>query len=111
MNATYIAILVVAALMLAALAWARHLAHRRQQHLRARGYEFIAALKAYSAWVDYQRDESFVGRDADELALPEPLARALSAKSAFPELSQHTLRLLQAHSRLVEYLWQQNLLR
>jgi hypothetical protein len=111
MNATVLAILLVGALMLVAGAWARYLAHRRNQYLRARGYELIAALKAYSAWVDCQRDEPFLCRDADELSVPEPLARALGIKAAFPALSQHTLRLLQAHSRLVEYLWQQNLLR
>ncbi len=111
MNATVVAILLVGALLLVVAAWARYLAHRRRQYLRSRGYELIAALKAYSAWVDCQRDESFIRKDSDELAVPEPLARALSIKAAFPALSQHTLRLLQSHSRMVEYLWQQNLLR
>lgn len=111
MNATALAIVLVGTLMLVAAAWARYLAHRRRQYLRARGYEFIAALKAYSAWVDCQRDEPLLRKDSEELAVPEPLARALAIKAVFPALSQHTLRLLQAHSRLVEYLWQQNLLR
>ncbi len=111
MNATVLAIVLGGALLLVIAAWVRYLAHRRREYLRARGYEFISALKAYSAWVDCQRDEPFVRRDTDELSVPEPLARALSIKAVFPALSQHTLRLLQAHSRLVEYLWQQDLLR
>jgi hypothetical protein len=89
-----------------------YLAQRQRDRLHTRGLHLIYWLKAYSAWVDCQRDEPFLARDIDELALPEPLAQALALKdAAFPELSQHMVRLLQAHSRLIEYLWQHNLLR
>ena len=89
-----------------------YFAQRQRRLLRAQGLHLIYWLKAYSAWVDCQRDEPFLARDVDELALPEPLARALALKdAAFPDLSQHMVRLLQAHSRLIEYLWQHNLLR
>jgi hypothetical protein len=89
-----------------------HLAQRQRRRLRTQGLHLIYWLKAYSAWVDCQRDEPFLARDVEELALPEPLSRALALKeAAFPELSQHMVRLLQAHSRLIEYLWQHNLLR
>jgi hypothetical protein len=100
----------LAALVFIAALW--YLAQRQRNRLRARGLHLIYWLKAYSAWVDCQRDEPFLARDVDELALPEPLARALALKdAAFPDLSQHMVRLLQAHSRLIEYLWQHNLLR
>jgi hypothetical protein len=93
----------------AALVW---LAQRQRSRLHQQGLHLIYWLKAYSAWVDCQRDEPLLARDVDELALPEPLARVLALKeAAFPELSQHMVRLLQAHSRLIEYLWQHNLLR
>jgi hypothetical protein len=94
------------------LAAVRFFAQRQQNRMHTRGLHLIYWLKAYSAWVDCQRDEPFLARDVDELALPEPLSQALALKdAAFPELSQHMVRLLQAHSRLIEYLWQQNLLR
>jgi hypothetical protein len=97
---------------LAFIAALRFLAQRQRNRLRARGLHLIYWLKAYSAWVDCQRDEPFIARDTDELALPEPLSRALALKeAAFPELSQHMVRLLQAHSRVIEYLWEHNLLR
>jgi hypothetical protein len=93
----------------AVLVW---LAQRQRNRLHQQALHLIYWLKAYSAWVDCQRDEPLLARDVDELALPEPLARALALKeAAFPELSQHMVRLLQAHSRLIEYLWQHNLLR
>jgi hypothetical protein len=112
MNELFLGVLAAVALGLAVTGVARHVVHKRHERLRAQGYELIFSLKSYSAWVDCQSDEPFVSRDSDELASPEPLARAVEIrKAAFPGLSQHMLRLLQAHSRLVEYLWQQNLLR
>ena len=85
---------------------------RRHERLRTQGYKLIHWLNAYSAWVDYQRDDALLDQTTEELTSPEPLAKALAIKdAAFPELSQHMVRLLQAHSRLMEYLWQHNLLR
>ncbi|MEO7390973.1 MAG: hypothetical protein ABIU58_02295 [Ramlibacter sp.] len=100
--------------VIAAIVWrtVRYTARRRQDRLRAQGYRLIRWLNAYSAWVDYQRDDPLLERSTDELTSPEPLAKALAIKdAAFPALSQHMLRLLQAHSLLIEYLWQHNLLR
>lgn len=106
---------VVAVVALAAIAitgWKRFIARKRRDRLRVQGYALIGSLKAYSAWVDCQSDEPLMSSDADELASPPPLARAREiGESAFPGLSQHMLLLLQAHSRLVEYLWQRNRLR
>ena len=80
--------------------------------LRGAGYRFIAALQAYSAWVELQRDEPLEARTPQELSLPEPLERALSIKSSdFPQLSQAMVQLLLSHSRLMELLWRRQLLR
>jgi len=112
MNEILVSCLLVAALVLATIGWARQAGRKREEHLRDLGYELIFSLKSYSAWVDSLRDEPFMTRDTDELASPRHLARAREIKEAwFPGLSQHMLRLLQAHSHLIEYLWQQNLLR
>ena len=91
---------------------ARHLKRCRAQQLRAEGYRLIHALREYSAWIDYQRDLPLTARSTDELSSPEPLVRACRIKSErFPDLSQQMVRLLQAHSRVIEYLWQQNIVR
>jgi hypothetical protein len=92
--------------------WMRHISRLRAERLRAEGYRMIHALRAYSAWIEWQRDLPFTARSLDELTSPEPLTLARRIKrECFPELSQHMVRLLQAHSRVIEYLWQQNLLR
>jgi hypothetical protein len=112
MNGMWLASLAFFGLALIVTGWARYAAVKRREALRARGYALISSLKAYSAWVDFQRDEPLVSSDTDELASPEPLACALRIRqAAFPGLSQHMLRLVQAHSRVIEYLWEQNLLR
>ena len=92
--------------------WMRHVSRLRAEQLKQQGYRLIHALKEYSAWIEYQRDLPFTARSLDELTSPEPLTLARQIKrECFPELSQHMVRLLQAHSRVIEYLWQQNLLR
>jgi type II secretory pathway pseudopilin PulG len=92
--------------------WMRHVARMRAEQLRQQGYHLIHALREYSAWIEYQRDLPFTARSLDELTSPEPLTQARRIKREyFPALSQHMVRLLQAHSRVIEYLWQQNLLR
>src|SRR5215213_6720406 len=89
-----------------ALRWVAYVTQRRKERLRAQGYRLVHWLNAYSAWVDFHRDEALLESSTDELTCPEPLAQALAIKgAAFPELSQHMLRLLQAHSLLMEYLW------
>lgn len=102
---------VVIAIMVA-YRWARHVRRARARELRAQGYRLIHALREYSAWIDYLRDMPFTARSLDELTSPEPLTQArLIKRDWFPALSQHMVRLLQAHSRVMEYMWQQNLLR
>ena len=107
----------IAAVSLAAAAaavyrWTRHVSRVRAQELRTQGYRLIHALREYSAWIDFQRDLPFTARSLDELTSPEPLTQARRImRECFPDLTQHMVRLLQAHSRVIEYLWQQNLLR
>lgn len=92
--------------------WVAHARQRRAQVRRAHGYELIHSLRAYSAWIECQRDLPFTARSLDELTSPWPLTRARQIKRDwFPDLSEHMVRLLQAHSRMVEYLWEQSLLR
>jgi len=116
MNELFLPSLIGAITLLAAATavyrWMRHIRRVRAARLRAEGYRLIHALRAYSAWIDWQRDLPFTARSLDELTSPEPLTLARRIKREFfPELSQHMVRLLQAHSRVIEYLWQQNLLR
>jgi hypothetical protein len=92
--------------------WVAYARRSRANIKRAYGYELIHALRAYSAWTEYQRDLPFSGRSLDELTSPGPLTRARELKRLwFPELSGRMVRLLQTHSRLIEYLWEQDLLR
>lgn len=94
------------------LLWARRLARVRADELRAQGYRLIHALSEYSAWIDFQRELPVSARDLDELAAPDPLVEAgRITRKCFPDMAQHMHRLLQAHSRVIEYLWQQKLVR
>ncbi len=102
----------LAAATTAVYLWARQLGRVRAQELRAQGYRLIHALREYSAWIDYQHDLPITDRSLDELTSPGPLTQARRIKrECFPDLSQHMVRLLQAHSRVIEHLWQQNLVR
>jgi hypothetical protein len=92
--------------------WARRLARKRVARLRTESYRFIHALKAYSAWIECQRDLPFTARSLDEMTSPEPLDQARAIKRDwFPDLHPQIVRLMRAHHRMIEYLWQQSLLR
>jgi hypothetical protein len=104
--------LAVALLLSMALWW--WIARRASAAARRRGagYRLVAALKAYSAWVDRHRDLPLDGRPPEELAMPAPLEQALRIKNEdFPELSPPMVQLLLSHSRLMELLWRHSLLR
>ena len=94
------------------LQWIRVVRRRRAKVRRSQGYRLIHALREYSAWIDNQRDLPFTARSLDELTSPEPLTLARQIKRDwFPSLAPDMVRLLQAHSRVIEYLWEQSLLR
>ena len=106
-------LLVTAALAAVLVLWRLRVAFaRRQARKRAAGYQLIDCLKAYTAWIDWHRDEPLVQVKPDALALPPPLEQAVRIKDAhFPELSPLMLKLLQTHGELMQYLWEQNILR
>ena len=104
---------VAAALAVALALWRlRVRSARRLARRRAAGYQLMDCLKAYTAWIDWHRDEPLLHQDPAEAGLPAPLAQAVQIKDAhFPELSGLVLQLLQAHQELMQYLWEENLLR
>jgi hypothetical protein len=85
---------------------------KRAARRRAAGYRLMDCLKAYTAWVDGHRDEPLLHRDPENLEIPAPLAQAVQVKDEhFPELSRFMLQLLQTHRELMQYLWEENILR
>ena len=96
----------------ALLVWVRGRARREHRELLAAGWRLIHELKAYSAWIELLRGEPFTTMEPEQLTAAQALRNARSITQAtFPELSQAMLRLLQADSRLMGYLWEQKLLR
>jgi hypothetical protein len=91
-------------------AWQR--ARRRTAHRRSAGYQLMDCLKAYSAWIDWHRDEPLLHQDPQELSLPAALAQACQLKDQWlPELSPLMLKLLHAHRELMQYFWEEKILR
>lgn len=87
-------------------------ARRRAARRRAAGYELMDCLKAYSAWIDWHRDEPLLHQNPEELSIPAVLKQAVRIKDEhFPELSKPMVQLLQTHRALMEYFWEENILR
>jgi hypothetical protein len=85
---------------------------RRMARRRAAGYRLMDCLKAYTAWIDWHRDEPLLHTDPESLNIPAALAQAVQVKDEhFPELSQLMVQLLQTHRELMQYLWEENILR
>lgn len=101
------------ALAVAALLWhLRSLNVRRTSRRRAAGYELIDCLKAYSAWIDWHRDEPLLHQNPEELSIPAALARACQVKDEWlPELSPLMVKLLESHRELMRYFWEESILR
>jgi hypothetical protein len=104
---------VAVALAVAAVLWRMHSrAVRRVARRRAAGYQLIDCLKAYTAWIDWHRDEPLLHQNPEELSIPAALAQAVQIKDEhFPELGPLMLQLLQSHRELMQYLWEENILR
>ena len=107
------ALLVAIALAAAVVLWrVRTRLLKRAARRRAAGYRLMDCLKAYTAWVDWHRDEPLLHRDPENLEIPAALAQAVQVKDEhFPELSRFMLQLLQTHRELMQYLWEENILR
>jgi hypothetical protein len=105
--------LVAMAIAIALVLWRlRTRAIKRLARRRAAGYQMIDCLKAYTAWVDWHRDEPLLHQYPDNLGIPAPLAQAVQIKDEhFPELSKLMLQLLHTHRELMQYLWEENILR
>ena len=85
---------------------------RRAARRRAAGYRLMDCLKAYTAWIDWHRDEPLLHRDPESLSIPAALAQAVQLKDEhFPELAKLMVQLLQTHRELMQYLWEENILR
>ncbi|TWO70588.1 hypothetical protein FN976_13575 [Caenimonas sedimenti] len=97
-----------------ALAWrlARLRVERAATARRKAARDLVDSMKAYGAWMDARRDEPLDDSSLDELTVPPPLRRAVTIKDeAFPQMAPAMVRLLKSHSAMIEFLWQQNILR
>ncbi|HET8745546.1 MAG TPA: hypothetical protein VFM98_08070 [Ramlibacter sp.] len=101
------------ALAVTAVLWRMRSDHRRRlARRRAAGYRLIDCLKAYTAWIDWHRDEPLLHQNPEESGIPAALAQAVQLKDEhFPELAGLMLQLLQTHRELMQYLWEENILR
>ena len=106
-------LLVAVALVIAFVLWrVRAGIVRRAAKRRAAGYQLMDCLKAYSVWIDWHRDEPLLHQDPETLSIPAALKQAVQLKDEhFPELSKLMLQLLQTHRELMQYLWEENILR
>ena len=85
---------------------------RDEARRRAAGYELIDCLKAYSAWIDWHRDEPLLHQNPEELSIPAALKQAFQVKDQWlPELSPLMVKLLESHRELMRYFWEENILR
>ena len=102
----------VLVLVIGAVAWRVRVRRRLAARRHAAAYLFIDCLKAYTAWIDWHRDEPLLHQNPDEGGIPAALAQAVHVKDEyFPELGGLMLQLLQLHRELMQYLWEENILR
>jgi hypothetical protein len=110
-NIVYFSLWLVAALIAVALVSAtiaRGLRLREVRRLKA--LELLDALDRYSEWVAGQRRTTFFQGEGD--AAETPLEEARHIKQGwFPELAGDMVEIMVVHNRLVDFLWNQQLLR
>ena len=110
-NIVYFSLWLVAALVAVALASAtiaRSLRLREVRRLKA--LELLDALARYSEWAAAQRRAPFFQGDGEDASLPLEQARQIK-QGWFPELAGDMVEILIVHNRLVDFLWNQQLLR
>jgi hypothetical protein len=110
-NIVYFSLWLVAALIAVALASAtiaRSLRLREVRRLKA--LELLDALERYSEWVAGQRRATFFQGEGDDGETPLEEARHIK-QGWFPELAGDMVEILIVHNRLVDFLWNQQLLR
>ena len=109
---TFALIAVAAVLILALPLWWLRLRSLRRAARRRAGHRLMDCLKAYSAWTDWHRDEPLLHQNPEELTVPAVLAQACQIKDEhFPELGGLMVQLLQSHGELMQYFWEENILR
>ncbi len=110
-NIVYFSLWLVAALIAVALASAtiaRSLRLREVRRLKA--LELLDALERYSEWVAGQRRATFFEGEGAEGETPLEEARHIK-QGWFPELAGDMVEIMVVHNRLVDFLWNQQLLR
>jgi hypothetical protein len=110
-NIVYFSLWLVAALIAIAVVSAtiaRSLRMREVRRLKA--LELLDALGRYSEWVAAQRRAAFFQGEGEEAATPLEEARHIK-QGWFPELAGDMVEILVVHNRLVDFLWNQQLLR
>lgn len=110
-NLVYFSLWVVAALIAVALVSAtiaRNLRLREVRRLQA--LQLLDALDRYSEWVAGQRRATFFHGESEDEQTPLDEARQIQ-QGWFPELSGEMVELLGVHNRLLDFLWNQQLLR
>lgn len=101
-----LAALIVIAIISATIA--RSLRQRAVRRLKA--VELLDALERYSEWVASQRRSPFFQGEGEDSAVPLADARHIK-QGWFPELADDMVEILIVHNRLVDFLWNQQLLR
>jgi len=107
----YFSLWLVAALIAIALVSAtiaRSLRLREVRRLKA--LELLDALDRYCEWVAAQRRAIFFQGESEDAETPLEEARHIM-QGWFPELAGDMVEILIVHSRLVDFLWNQQLLR
>ena len=112
-NIVYFSLWLVAALIAVALASAtiaRSLRLREVRRLKA--LELLDALDRYSDWVASQRRATFFQGEGEGDGAETPLEEARHIKQGwFPELAGDLVEILIVHNRMIDFLWNQQLLR
>ena len=110
-NIVYFSLWLVVALIAIALVSAtiaRSLRLREVRRLKA--LELLDALDRYSEWVASQRRATFFQGEGENAETPLEEARHIK-QGWFPELAGDMVEILIVHNRMVDFLWNQQLLR
>ena len=112
-NIVYFSLWLVAALIAVALASATIArGFRLREVRRLKALELLDALDRYSDWVASQRRATFFRGEGDGDAEATPLEEARHIKQGwFPELAGDMVEILIVHNRMIDFLWNQQLLR
>jgi hypothetical protein len=107
----YFSLWLVAALIATALVSATIARSLRMREVRRqKALELLDALGRYSEWVAAQRRATDFQGEGDDAATPLEEARHIK-QGWFPELAGDMVDILIVHNRLVDFLWNQQLLR